>query len=232
MGYNKPSKAQANEAYLRSINFVVGNAYAEEKVDQKKTFLIICEGENTEPFYFDGFPVPSKTVLTIGGKNSKNSLVNYALEMQKWEEHSEREIWCVFDFDLKPDEAATQPNDFNSSIEKAENNGLKVAWSNDAFELWFALHYVHIDINLTRHELYPILKEKWKLVSFHNEAKRADFCMGHYERHQELNDASQKLAISRARKLHEDYHGAKNYASQSPCTTVYKLVEELNKHLK
>jgi hypothetical protein len=132
----------------------------------------------------------------------------------------------------KPDEAATQPNDFNSSIEKAERNGLKVAWSNDAFELWFALHYVQLDTQLTRHELYPILKEKWKLESFHNQAKSLDFCKGHYDRHQDLNGASQPLAIRRAKELHEVHQKAKNYADQCPCTTVYKLVEELNKYLK
>lgn len=232
MGYNKPSKAQANEAYLRSINFSVGNAYHEELLDKNKTFLIICEGENTEPFYFDGFPVPSKTVLTIGGKNSKNSLVDYALAMQKEEEHVGREIWCVFDYDVKPDEAATQPNDFNSSIERAEKNGLKVAWSNDAFELWFTLHYVELDSHVTRHGLYAILKDKWKLDSFHNEAKTLAFCKAHYERHQGFNGASQQLAIRRARRQHNSYLGDKNYADQCPCTTVYQLVEELNRFLK
>jgi len=78
MGYNKPSKAAANVSYLRSINFTGGLAYKEEKLVPNKTFLIICEGENTEPYYFSSFPVPSKTVLIHGGKNSKNSLVDYA----------------------------------------------------------------------------------------------------------------------------------------------------------
>lgn len=232
MGYNKPSKAEANEAYLRSINFTGGVAYNEEKFAPNKTFLIICEGENTEPNYFNSFPVPSKTILIHGGKNSKNSLVDYALKMQKEDEHAGREIWCVFDYDVKPDEAATQPNDFNSSIEKAESNGLKVAWSNDAFELWFALHYVQLDTKLTRHEIFPILKEKWKLESFHKEAKTSDFCRGHYNRHNGLDGASQPLAMRRAKNLHEHYEGAKNYADQSPCTTVYLLVEQLNMYLK
>ena len=232
MAYIKPSKAEANEAYLRSIGFERNHAYQEAALEPNKTFLIICEGENTEPSYFEGFPVASKSVVILGGKNSKNSLVDYALHMQKEEEHEGREIWCVFDYDLKPDEAATQPNDFNSSIEKAEQNGLKVAWSNDAFELWFALHYVDLDAKLTRHELYPILKEKWKLESFHKIAKTKAFCEGHYDRHLEANGASQKLAIRRAKRLHEAYGGAKNYSDHCPCTTVYLLVEELNKYAK
>lgn len=114
----------------------------------------------------------------------------------------------------------------------AEENGLKVAWSNDAFELWFVLHYQTLESNLSRHELYDILKPKWGLDSFHNEAKVKQNCEGHYDRHNGINGADQNLAIRRARKLHEAYGNSNDYASQSPCTTVYILVEELNKNIK
>lgn len=233
MDYRKPSKTAANEAFLRSQSFVAGEPYREAAIEPKKTFLIICEGQNTEPFYFEGFPVPSKTVVTEGGCNSKTSLVNYALKIRNLPKYDGREVWCVFDYDFKPDEATTQPDDFNSAIIKAEANGMKVAWSNDAFELWFVLHYQTLDAALTRHELYEILKEKWKLKSFSTEAKKPDFCMGHYDRHQEGNNgASQKQAIRRAKALHKAYHGLQNFADQIPCTSVYLLVEELNKNIK
>jgi len=231
MDYNKPSKEDANATYLRSIGYTPGNAYNEESIEKKKTFLIICEGENTEPLYFEGFPVPSKAVITMGGKNTKNKLVEFALEQQKKPEHKDREIWCVFDMDIKPDEGATQPADFNSAIIRAEAAGLQVAWSNDAFELWFILHYQDLTAALTRHELYPILKEKWKLDSFHKTAKTENYCMEHYDRHL-ADGAVQELAIRRARNLHKRHEGARNYADQCPCTTVYKLVEELNKNIE
>ena len=108
-----------------------------------------------------------------------------------------------------------------------------MAWSNDAFELWFVLHYQGLESALTRHELYKILKEKWELESFSSEAKKVEFCIGHYERHREgVKSSSQKLAIRRARALHQTHGGKQNYAEQTPCTTVYLLVEELNKNLK
>jgi hypothetical protein len=233
MDYRKPSKAAANKAFLRGLSLTIGEPYQEASLDQKKTFLIVCEGENTEPLYFEGFPVPSKTVLTEGGHGSKTSLVEYALKIRELPNYEGREVWCVFDFDVKPDEAATQPKDFNNAILMAEQNGMKTAWSNDAFELWFVLHYQGLESALTRHELYKILKEKWHLKSFSNEAKTYDFCLKHYERHQEdVDGASQKLAIRRARILHSAYESKQNYAEQSPCTTVYLLVEELNKNFK
>lgn len=233
MDYKKPSKTAANEAYLRSQSFVIGEPYQEETIEPKKTFLIVCEGENTEPQYFKRFPVPSKTVIIEGGCNSKTALVNYALEKKNSARYEGREVWCVFDFDIKPDEAATQPQDFNKAILMAEANGMRVAWSNDAFELWFVLHYQALESALTRHELNSILKDKWKLESYHNDAKREDFCFGHYERHRDGNNgASQKQAIRRAKVLHEAYEGKQNFAEQVPCTTVYLLVNELNKNLK
>lgn len=232
MDYRKPSKEQANEAYLRAKGIQNGNPYREELFELDKSFLIICEGENTEPAYFRGFPVPTKTVLIEGGRNSKNSLVDYVLEQQKREEHAGREIWCVFDFDRKPDEAATQPQDFNSAIVKAQQNGLKVAWSNDAFELWFVLHYQRIDAAHSRHELYPILQQRWGIENFGRIAKTREFCESHYQRHGGSGSATQQLAMRYAKELHQQYQGRQDYAAHCSCTTVYQLVEELNKYLK
>jgi hypothetical protein len=231
--YKKPLKAKANEDYLRTLGIKKEvSPYKEEVIEQKKLFLIICEGENTEPGYFEGFPVPTKTVLIEGGCGSKTALVDYALELRKEEKYQNREVWCVFDFDIKPDESASQPEDFNKSIEKANQNGLNVAWSNDAFELWFVLHYQKLDTALTRKELYPILKEKWGLESFSKEAKTIKFCEDHYERFGGSKSKQQELAIRRAKELHAKFIERKDYSKHCPCTTVYLLVEELNKNLK
>jgi hypothetical protein len=232
MDYRKASKARANEAFVRAGRLSRGRSYQEDQLEQRKTFLIICEGKNTEPYYFKGFPVPSKTVLIEGGCHSKNALVDYALVVRGNKEYIGREVWCVFDFDIKPDEKTTQPEDFNTAIEKAERNGLKVAWSNDAFELWFVLHYDKLDSALTRQELSDILKKKWNLNNFHKVAKTKEFCKKHYTRHGGENGSSQQLAIKRARGLHASYNSDRNFASQCPCTTVYLLVEELNKNCK
>lgn len=235
MDPKKPSKDRANAAYLESmrttISMLSDDPYNEETEEPIKSFLIICEGENTEPSYFKSFPVPSKLVKIEGGRHSKNSLVDYAIQQMKKEENEGREVWCVYDFDVKPDEAATQPQDFNSSITKASANGIKVAWSNDAFELWFVLHYQKIGGQQTREQLYPILKKEWKLNSFTKEAKKPQFCKEMYERLGGTKSAAQHLAIRRARELHDSFKPRTDYSNHSSCTTVYLLVEELNKLL-
>lgn len=234
MAYSKPNKQQRNEDYLKQNGNSIPNKnpYSEEVEEIKKLFLIICEGDNTEPKYFEAFPVPSSTVEIKGGCNTKTKLVDYALMQKKLPKYEDYEVWCVFDFDRKPDEAATQPRDFNSAIKKAEKNGMKVAWSNDAFELWFVLHYQYLDTAITREELYEILKGHWKLGSFHNDAKTIKFCEGHYDRHGGFNSDKQKAAIKHAEALHKKYKGRQDYAKHCPCTTVHLLVKELNKNLK
>jgi hypothetical protein len=232
MDYRKPSKQKANEDFLRTAFNSTESAYKEEKIEIKKAFLIICEGKNTEPLYFQSFPVPSNTVLIEGGCNTKTKLVDYALKIRNQEKYAGREVWCVFDFDIKPDEAATQPEDFNNAIMKAENNGMKVAWYNDAFELWFLLHYQSLENKLTRNEIYPILKEKWKLESFSGEAKRVAFSKDIYTLVGGTKSSNQRLAIERAENLHNAYTARKDYHKHCPCITVYLLVKELNKNIK
>jgi len=234
MEHNKPSKKDRDFQYLMSVGLsgIKGPAYKVESIDINKKFLIICEGENTEPEYFKSFPVPTNIVEIHGGKNSKNSLVDYAIGLKNNKKYADREIWCVFDYDIKPDEQATQINDFNSSIKKAETNGLKVAWSNDCFELWFLLHDRYIDTCITRNEIYDILKKEWKLKSFDKEGKSIAFCKKLYEKHGGNQSKMQTFAIDYAKKLH-NLHGKNQFFSKHcPCTTVYQLVEELNKYLK
>lgn len=49
----------------------------------KPTILIVCEGMNTEPSYFNQFRLPSATVTTVGEGYNTVSLVNRALALSK-----------------------------------------------------------------------------------------------------------------------------------------------------
>jgi hypothetical protein len=234
MEYRKPSKQIRNEEFLRNANGYDSNQnpYAEEKIETNKLFLIICEGGNTEPYYLKSFPVPTNSVIIEGACNTKTKLVDYALKLKNKKENIDREVWCVFDFDIKPDEAATQPKDFNNAILKAEANGMKVAWSNDSFELWFLLHYQNLVSCITRKEINSILKETWELSSFKKLSKKPNFSKNIYKLLGGDQSSQQLLAIDRAERLHNLYLQRADYSNHCPCTTVYKLVTELNKYLK
>ena len=99
----------------------------------KPTILIVCEGVNTEPSYFKQFKLTSATIKALGNGKNTLSLVRQAIKLR--DQGNFEEVWCVFDKDIFP------AQDFNAAITLAEANGLKVAYSNQAFEYWFILHF-------------------------------------------------------------------------------------------
>jgi hypothetical protein len=204
--------------------------YRENSKEQAKVFFIICEGKNTEPLYFKSFPLGSAKVESYGFGRSKTALVNHVVEnVVNDQENAGKEIWVVFDFDIKPDQVEQQKEDYNRAIELAKNHNIKVAYSNDAFELWFLLHYQSLDVQWTRHQYYQKLSEYWN-CNYENEAKHSAFCRKIYQKLQDDSKANQQTAINYAENLLNSQLQIA-YADQNPCTTVYQLVAELNKYL-
>ena len=104
----------------------------------KKSFLIVCEGQNTEPDYFNSFRLTSATVKAVGKGLGTRVLVKEAVGIRQEEQRKGKtydQYWVVFDKDDFPDE------DFNLAIQEAKAEGFQVAWSNQAFEFWFILHF-------------------------------------------------------------------------------------------
>lgn len=69
------------------------------------------------------------------------------------------------------------------------------------------------------------------MESFNKVAKTKDFCEEHFERHGGTKSAAQNLAIRRAKELHALLKKREDFSNQCTCTTVYLLVEELNKYI-
>lgn len=201
-----------------------------EKIEKSKQFLIVCEGNNTEPEYLKAFPVGNATIESYGLGSSKTSLVNAVLETLKLDQDAKRkETWVVFDMDIKSDQSGQLREDYNRAIELARKHKLKVAYSNDAFELWFLLHYQYFDSQITRHEYYEKLSVLWN-CNYEKVGKQLNFCKKIYRLLEEDQRADQDSAIANASKLlQEQIHQV--FSEQNPCTTVFELVEELNKYL-
>ena len=186
---------------------------------EKESFLIICEGENTEPEYFKSFRLSSARVKTIAYTNKGNAFnfVNAAITEKNKRGKDFDNYWVVFDMD------ANSKQDFNSAIQLAKANKLKVAYSNQAFELWYLLHFSYIQNEMHRRlykrkldELLPFPYDKDK-----NTAKNMYAAL--------LNKQSD--AIANARKAYEEIGNHQSPADEESSTTVYKLVEVLNKFL-
>lgn len=183
-----------------------------EQFDYAQTFLIVCEGERTEPNYFRAFRVAGdiRKIDVQGRGYNTLSLVNWAIELSA--EQSYDQVWCVFDRDSFPVEA------FNAALALAQKQGFHVAYSNEAFELWYLLHFHFYHTGISRHSYCQKLS-----IFLHREYKKNDPRI-----YQDLL-GRQGDAIHNARNLLAEYNPP-NPAQDNPSTTVFRLVEELNRY--
>lgn len=196
----------------KSYQYRQNSRYRQRDVDTREIrqrFLIVCEGGKTEPNYFIKFRT-NKTVINIEGLGCNTiSLVTKAIELMKNDDYNQ--VWCVFDRDIFP------PEIFNAAFELASRNGIKIAYSNESFELWYFLHFDYLDTALTRDDY----------------CKRLNKYLGRkYEKNDEnmyeVLLAYQPDAIRNAKILLKQYNPS-NPVKDNPSTTVHLLVEELNR---
>lgn len=181
-----------------------------------ESILIVCEGEKTEPNYFRAFGLSSAKVRVEGCGANTLSLVKKAIDIRKKSKaHDEifDQVWCVFDRDNFP------PQNFNAAFDLAVKENIKIAYSNEAFELWYLLHFHYYDSAISRNE------NKMKLTQLLNHPYKKNS----QSMHKELLD-KQNAAVKNAEKLIKTYNPP-DPGNDNPSTTVHKLVLELNKHL-
>ena len=99
---------------------------------ENNIILIVCCGETEERYFKDfNLDIGEIRIKTITKPQSPTLMVEYARNLAK--EGNFIQVWCVFDKD--------ECTDFNDAMYKAKREGIKVAYSNQAFEYWFILHY-------------------------------------------------------------------------------------------
>lgn len=188
-------------------------------------FLIVCEGERTEPNYFrelvkDRYSeVRSEDI--VGEGRSTCALVKKAEEIRDRLEHQRQlkfdRVWVVFDKD--------DFNDFNEAIALAEKNGFMAAWSNEAFELWYLLHFVYLDAAISRADYIKKLENEIRRIDGYANYNYKKNDVGIYSLLQRIGDEPQ--AKQRAAKLQAMFDDTKDYKNHKPCTCVDVLVNEL-----
>jgi len=165
-------------------------------VKRGKRFLILCEGQ-TERLYFKSFHTRGVSVEPRDSIGDRRKLVADAIKL---DDGSYDQIWVVFDLDYEPARGKEQFEEFDATIAKAQAAGIRVAYSVDAFELWFLLHYTYVSSRQERLYYYKQLSKRWD-INYVKEGKKAKFCLGIRELLEKDENASQEEAIKRARKL-------------------------------
>lgn len=217
----KLTDRRAEKAWLKKAK---PSEYAIESRYRKKTFLIVCEGQ-TEEQYFKSFPVVTASVKSIPLGCSKSALVDCAKEIAS--ECDYDEVWCVFDMDVA--DITGQKDDYNLAIKNGLAAKFCCAYSNDSFELWFALHYNYYDQQHHRGFYYEKLSSFWN-TNYEKSGKSLAYAKTIYSKLQEDGAADQQAAIKRAQQLHAKYND-ETYHEHNPVTLAYQLVMELNKHI-
>lgn len=109
---------------------------------ERKTVVVFCEGENSEPDYINGLrrlpEVQRNASIDIEIDPQRGvplTLVQLAANRKRRDGEVD-EFWCVFDVEWP----TNHPN-LKRAVQQAQANGIHVAISNPCFELWLILHH-------------------------------------------------------------------------------------------
>ena len=220
-------KIKIDNALLKRQKRKEVQKHPEKKISCR--ILIVCEGSKTEPNYFKRFPKEEndRFVYDIeceGQGLNTIDVVDTAITRKEAAEKSSipyDSVWAVFDRD------SFSKNRFNTAITKAEKHGVNVAWSNEAFELWYVYHFHNRITAMTRDQYSLAISEavnnsgKWKKRQPYKYAKND---IDTYDIITQCGNLEQ--ALKWAEQQHKTFNN-KQYADHNPCTLVYKLVRQL-----
>ena len=199
--------------------------------DKRKYYLIVCEGEKTEPNYFESLkkdlPKGVITSCRIDIEGTGRNTLSLVEESKKIKERLENEtslsidkIWVVFDRD------SFEADNFNEAINFCKNSSPEIgcAWTNEAFELWYLLHFHFYNSAISR-EMYQ------KLIEGNLKPKIGEGYIYQKNSKEMYNllkeNGSLELAIKFATKLEVEFEGRFDFANHNPSTKVHHLVAEL-----
>jgi len=199
-------------------------------IPERKYFLIVCEGEKTEPNYFkaikDTLPRGVVQFIDIQGEGKNTlTLIEETAKIRKREAALNGKIydqtWAVFDRDSFPEQ------NFNNAINKGETqkNKIHCAWTNEAFELWYLLHLEFVNVPMSREDYKPRI-EAWLTQKMGTDFRYIKNRPDMYSILQKFGNEQQ--AILWAEQLEKNY-ADHEFANHNPCTKVHILVAELNK---
>ena len=206
----------------------------EYKSPKANSFLIVTEGERTEPLYFKGIQkqikdriggmveVVEAPVIDIHGEGSATEkLVEITQRIVKEAKIIYQNVWLVFDKD--------DFEDFDQAIKDGVDRGYKTAWSNQSFEYWLYLHFYYSDSALHRDDWKRKLDDIFEQYHLGN---------GRYQKnYEDIYDIVNSFdgvntAIKNAKRRMEAFkRGIDKPSEYNPGTMVYELVEELMKYL-
>ena len=195
-----------------------------DKFIVRNVFYIITNGAQTECNYFKLLKAKRSVydVKIIFENADPLGLVQYA---QRYIAEA-NQVWCVFDIDYTYNDKRLIP-----ALKQAEESGIKIAYSNVAFEVWLISHFEKCKTTLQLDDYTDELDKLLKASGSNKKYSKTDEKL--------LKDCfipNYKIAMENSKIIYQNYvkmHNAKYPNQRQPIwnwvssTTVYKLVEAL-----
>lgn len=204
------------------------------KQPKANSFLIVTEGERTEPLYFHGMEklikekmggavnIVEVPVIDIHGEGCATSrLIEKTDEIVSKAKILYQNIWVIFDKD--------DFEDFDRAIKDGIAKGYKIAWSNQSFEYWLYLHFNYSDSALHRDDWNKKLNEIFKQYDLGNGKYQKNY-ENIYELVNQYDGVNTAIKYAKRRMAQFDSEND-SPAEYNPGTTVYILAEELKRYL-
>lgn len=209
-------------------DWVKNTRYSRKVGIQPEYHLIVTEGTDTEPNYFEAMrniinqKYSDRIVLKVEGKGDNTlSLFEKAKESSEGP-NDYKHVWIVYDTDDFPAEHINKTAELCKSTSN-ENTQFHAIWSNQCIELWFLLHFGFYQSDIHRSEYWP------KLSGWLNEIGK-----GEYEKNRgDIYDILRPYldtAVANAKKL-DEIHFGKTPSMSAPGTKVHELIEVLRPYL-
>jgi len=181
-------------------------------------YLIVCEGKQTEPNYFNGLKKKinekygSKVDVLIpnieikGTGENTTALVKYTDKFVNYSNKRYGQVWVVFD----------------KAIKTCNYN---VAWSNPNFELWLLSHFKKVNRYISKDNVLQELSREFQKKG-----------LGEYSK----NDTNIFEKVTSEERLHtaiknceymEELNKDRQESQRNPMTKVYKIIDGLKEYL-
>lgn len=185
---------------------------------KKYTYLIITEGECTEPQYLNEVSQKYRNRIYAqvrGEGKSPKSLLEKCLRLQ--DEGIYDEKWIVFDRDN------WTHDEIHQTIRRAQANDINVAISNQSFEIWFILHFENFTARWNRNQYASKIED---LINRNSSIRSSHYNRSNIQPIIEILLSNTKSAITNARRLVAEYQPM-NCLVENPSTTIHFLVKSM-----
>ena len=189
-------------------------------------YLIYTDTEGTERAYFEGLhkslpdEVRSKLQIKVVDGIKTRELISKACRDSSYDPQL-RETWIIFDRD--------QVTTFDKIIEKAESLNIHVGWSNPCIEIWLHAYLGRLKTFDTSVCCCESLKRICRQKMNGYEYNKTDSDL--YQRFYTVGSEEGAIKTAKNRYISLVRDGITVPSEMNPCTTAYKLVEEIRSKL-